>query len=241
MVFEGSARFKPVSAFQKAAFGFLMLLVWVGFYLLSSISILLVQRSRNEPSVVRAFKDLNLAALGDPFNDRIAYAKAVILSEYFNQKGDLDSWTSAMENLKKAEKLNSGFVDGYVLESNLHLALLRKHVMYPALDDEVIAPLVRAERIDPFNPFIKLKKAAVYRTFGRDESARQEALKALALEPEFVSALYFLHENFGYCPDETAFSARMEGIVRKTRRWKLKPGSYLYNLFQAPLRTAPGW
>ena len=240
MVFEVSARFKPVSAFHRTVSVFLVLLVWVCFYLLPSLSTLLVQRAGSEPAVVRAFRDLNLAALGDPLNDRIAYAKAVILADYFDQKGDLDSWTSTLENLKKAEKLNAGFVDAYVLESNLHLALLRKHVKYPALADEAIAPLIRAERIDPFNPFIKLKKAAVDLAFGRGESARREALNAMALEPEFVSALCFLHENFGYWPDEAAFSARVEGIVRKTRRWKLKPGSYLYNLFQLPPGHAPG-
>ena len=140
--------------------------------------------------------------------------------------------------LKRAEKLNPGFIDGYILESNLYLALLRRNVQYLKLADEIIAPLVRAEKNDPFNPFLKLKKALVYLSFGRTAPAREEAFRALAIEPEFVSALYLLHENFDYCPDEREFSRRIGRITEKARKLKLQPDTYLYNLFQIPAHGA---
>ena len=239
-VFEGKAHFRSVSFFQKTIYAFFLLLVWIGFYLLPTVSALLVQRSRHDPSAVRAFRELNLAGLADPLNDRIVYDQALILLDFFRQKGSLESWTAALDCLKRGEKLNPGLIDGYILESNLYLALLRRNVTYPGLVDEIIAPLVLAERNDPCNPFLKLKKAMVYLAFGRAAPAREEAFRALAIEPEFVSALYLLHENFDYCPDEREFSRRIGRITGKARKLNLRPDTYLYNLFQMPARAATG-
>lgn len=239
-VFEEKGHFRSVSLFQKTIGTFFLLLLWIGFYLLPSVSALLVQRSRNEPSGVRAFRELNLAGLADPLNDRIVYDKARILLDFFRRTGSLESWTGALDCLKRAEKLNSGFVDGYILESNLYLALWQRKAAYPGLADEIIAPLARAERNDPFNPFLKLKKAAVYLAFGRPHPAREEVFRALAIEPEFVSALYLLHANFDYCPDEREFSRRIGRITEKGRKLKLQPDTYLYNLFQIPAKGSTG-
>ncbi len=235
-VFEEKAHFRSVSLFQKTFYAFFLLLLWIGFYLLPSVSALLIQRSRHEPSAVRAFRELNLASLADPLNDRIVYEKALMLSNFFRQTGSLESWTAALDCLKRAEKLNPGFIDGDILESNLYLAVLHRNATYPGLADEIIAPLVRAERYDPFNPFLKLKKAVVYLAFGHTAPAREEAFRALAIEPEFVSALYLLHGEFGYCPDEREFSRRIDRITEKGRKLNLRPDSYLFNLFRIPAR-----
>ncbi len=50
---------------------------------------------------------------------------------------------------------------------------LAKPSQYPALGEEILAPLRRAEKNDPFKPFLKLQQAVVLRELGRRREARR--------------------------------------------------------------------
>jgi hypothetical protein len=66
------------------------------------------------------------------------------------------------------------------------------------------------------------------------QSAREEALKALELEPNYVSALYFLQRNFNYFPDNNTFKSRIDKIRNKASQLDPSPDTYLYALFKIP-------
>ena len=102
------------------------------------------------------------------------------------------------------------------------------------MDEEILAPLVKAEIYSPVNPFIKLAKARVYFEFNKDDRAKEEAINAITLEPEFVAALYFLQKNFNYFPNETVFQDKIAKILKKARQLNPAPGHYLHQLYEIP-------
>lgn len=238
MVFEDRPLFASFTPIGKTALVLFALGFWVMLYLLPWVSSrwsALAQRK----DAVTAFGCLTRAERLDPLNPRLPYAKALLLFAYFQKRGDVGAWTGSLRQSQRAQRLDRQFVDAAILESNLYLSLLGHRLKYPALLSEVIAPLERAEAWDPFNPFIKLKKALVYFDFSEKEMARREALRALELEPEFVSALYFLQEKFNHFANPDVFRSTIERIHRKSQRLRLQPGSYLFNLFQIPAPSRP--
>jgi hypothetical protein len=169
----------------------------------------------------------------NPLDKDIYYFKAKHLLHYFKQTFNLEVFYEAVNNLKEVQRLNPYFLDAYRLEFQLYEELL-KRIRYASMDEEVVAPLVKAEIYAPVDPFIKLAKARVYLEFKKIGKAKAEAINAITLEPEFVAALYFLQRNFNYFQDETAFQERIAKILKKAREWNPNPGHYLYNLYEIP-------
>jgi tetratricopeptide (TPR) repeat protein len=162
--------------------------------------------------------------------------KALYLHRYFKQTSNLEAFREALNNLKKARQLNPYFAAAYRLEFKLNEELL-KRIRYVSMDEEVLAPLVKAEIYDPVNPFIKLTKARVYLEFNKFDRAKQEALKAITLEPEFVGALYFLQKNFNYFPNKKTFQSQIEKILNKAGQLNPAPGHYLHQLYEIPEKS----
>jgi predicted Zn-dependent protease len=145
-----------------------------------------------------------------------------------------------VENLRLAQKLDGYGTSAPLLEAALFGDFLAKRIQYPALAEEILAPLRRAEKNDPCNPFLKLRQAVVLREFGRGPEARRLALAALDLEPEYAAALLFLHELAGLPADDPALLGRIARIRAQTKALKARPGSYLFKLSQLPGGTGAG-
>ena len=166
-----------------------------------------------------------------PLSVKPFYFKALLAYELFTKSFSLDLYYQTLKNLRKIQRLNRQFLPAYLLEADLNLKILEKNLKYITLENEIIKPLTRAEKVSPFNPFIKLKKARIYLEFSQDDQARKQAEKALELEPDFIPAIYFLHKNFNYFGNEDVFKARINKVFTKIKNLRLKPGSYLFRLF----------
>lgn len=217
----------------------LLIFVLLVGYLLPYLSNIFLEKSQKNPDPVRAFNWLKKAGYLNPLNKDAYYFKAVYLHRYFQQTSNLEAFYEALNNLKKAQRLNPYFTEAYRLEFQLNEELL-KRIKYESLDEEVLAPLVKAEVYDPVNPFIKLTRAQVYLEFNKMDQAKAEAVKAITLEPEYAAALYFLQRNFSYFPDETAFQEKIAQILKKARQLNPQPGHYLYKLYEIPGENKPG-
>ena len=235
-LFEGQLVHKSFTLNLKAYFTFLTLFVLLVGYLLPFLSLRQVEKANTDGgiTIVDRFRLLNKAGYLNPLNPAVFYYKAVSLFGYFEETSNLEAFYSAVDNVKRAQRLNRYFIDAYRLESDLYTVLLKKNLTYTGLHDEIAAPLAKAEKYDPFSPFIKLRKAEIHFQFHRTQEAREEALDALALEPDFAAALYFLQTNFNYFPDAEAFDKRIENIRKKAERLNVEPGTYLFKLFEIP-------
>ena len=214
---------------------FLLVFAFTIGYLLPYYSFRLAEKSQKAQNIVTRFDLLSKAEYLNSLDARVHYLKAVSLYYYFRETTNLESFYAALEKLKKTQRLNPYFIDSYWLESDLYAHLLQKNLNYAGLCEERTAPLTTAERYDPSNPFIKLRKAEIFLRCDLKEEARQEALKALELEPEYAAALYFLQRNFNYFTDEGVFEKRIARIQEKSSQYKPEPGTYLYKLFVIPV------
>ncbi len=196
-----------------------------------------LESASREKNIVRRFGLLNRAALFSPLDERVPLAKAEVLRAFAKTAGSLEAWTDAVENLRLAQKLDGNGTSAHLLESALFGDFLVQRIQYPALAEEILAPLRRAEELDPFNPFIKLQEAVVLREFGRSRDARIQALAALDLEPDFVAALWLLHEWDGLPADDPALLQRISRIRARAKVLMAEPGSYLFKLHQLPAGT----
>jgi tetratricopeptide (TPR) repeat protein len=226
--------FESFSSYFKPGFTCLLILIFTAGYLFPWISGGFLKRGREASNPMEAFALLDNAGYLNPLDQDIYYAKASVLHAYFKKTANLEAFYDALSHLKKAQRLNSYFTDAYLLEAEFYLELLKRNVKYDAMGSEIIGILERAEAYAPVDPFIKLTKARVYLEFGNRDRAREEALKAVALEPEFVSALYFLRENFGYFGEEKGFEEKIDNILQKARGLNPRPGQYLYKLYGLP-------
>ena len=85
--------------------------------------------------------------------------------------------------------------------------------------------------------FAKLGLDFIYFPFSvkpKDLKEAVQAIKSLDIEPEFISALYFLHNRFNYFSDEEKFKNRIDKILKKAKNLDCQPGTYLDNLFKVP-------
>ncbi|HUU05456.1 MAG TPA: O-antigen ligase family protein [Patescibacteria group bacterium] len=185
-----------------------------------------------EKNIVRHFALLQRAELFSPLDERVPLAKAALLSSFAITKANLEAWTDAVASLRLAQKLDGYGNSALLLESALFRDLLAKSDQYPALGEEILAPLRRAEKNDPFKPFLKLQQAIVLREFGRLQEARRLAEAALDLEPEYVAALVFIHELDGLPASDPVLQRRLAQIRSKAKKLGAEPGSYLFNLHQ---------
>ncbi|MCP5051327.1 MAG: hypothetical protein GY940_29445 [bacterium] len=231
---EGEVTFRSFSVPLKFSLSCLLLIVFAACYLFPALANGLMKRSAASAHPVEAYNLLNTAGRLNPLDSNSYYLKAASLYRYFRQTSDLESFSSALLQIKQAQRLRPHFTGAYLLEATIYMELLNKNVKYTNLGDEIIGALEKAEAHEPFNPFIKLTKARIYMTFDKKEKAGEEARKAIGLEPEFVAALDFLHRQFNDFPDEAAFRNKIETILKKAKEWNPEPGHYLHRLWQMP-------
>ena len=193
-----------------------------------------------EKDFIRRFSLLSRAALFSPLDPRPVLAKARMLGAYATAQGSLEAWSDAVQNLRRARRLVGYDPEPLLLESALFADLSADARKYPALAEEILEPLRRAEELDPFNPFIKMRCASVLRMFGRKQEALGRARAALALEPDFVSALVLVHELEGRPAADPALRERIARIRARAAALRARPGSYLYQLHRLPGPAAGG-
>jgi tetratricopeptide (TPR) repeat protein len=156
------------------------------------------------------------------------------LTNHFRRTGNVNAFSDAVEALHQTQRLNRYYTDAYLLEAESYMEMLRKGIKYKGLGAEIISVLRKAERVNPISPFIKLKMARVYFEFDNPVAAREEALKALELEPEYTAALFFLQKKLGHFLGESEFAARITAIRKKAGDWGGAPNDYLFRLFEIP-------
>jgi tetratricopeptide (TPR) repeat protein len=218
----------------------LLFLIFIIFYLLPFIADRLLQTAAAEKNIVRRFALLNRAGLYSPFDERVPLARAQILRGFFKATNNLEAWEAAWEDLRIAQKLDRNSSEACILESGLFQDILEKRIMYPALAEEILAPLRRAEKLEPFNPFLKLQQALILQDFGRRQEARRLVLAALDLEPDYVAALFFIQQLAGSPLKDSIFQKRIAQIQTKAKALQAKPGSYLYDLHRLPVKNGAG-
>jgi len=216
----------------------LLFLIFIIFYLFPFFADRLLETAAAEKNIVRRFALLNRAGLYSPLDERVPLARAQILRGFFKATANLEAWEAAWKDSRVAQKLNRNSSEACILESGLFGDILEKRIMYPALAEELLAPLRRAEKLEPFNPFLKLQQALILGEFGRSQEARRQALTALELEPDYVAALFFMQQLAGTPAGDSVFQKRIAQIQAKAKTLQAKPGSYLFNLFQMPAKAA---
>ncbi len=232
-ILEKKITFISFTKMLKTFFCCLLIFVFAHCYLFPWISSGLVDKAAKATSIIRSFNLLKKAEYITPLDPKIHYLKALFLYNFFNKTTGIDSFQAGVGQLKKAQRLNPYFIDAYLLESEFYRVLLKKGIKYSSMDKEILSPLEKAEILAPVNPFIKMTKAGIYYEFNRLTEAEAEAKKALALEPEFVAALYFLHKNFHYL-DPPTFDKRIGEILKKAAQLNPGPDHYLYRLYEIP-------
>jgi O-antigen ligase len=218
----------------------ILFLIFFIFYLLPFIADHLLQTAAAEKNIVRRFALLNQAALFNPLDERAPLARAKILRGFFETTFNLEAWEAAWKDLRFAQKLNRNSSEACILEAGLFRDILKKRIMYPALAEEILAPLRRAEKLEPFNPFLKLQQALILAEFGRPQEARRQALAALDLEPDYVAALFFVQQLAGSPAGDSVLQKRLTQIQANAKILRAKPGSYLYELHRLPVKSGAG-
>ncbi|MEN8222282.1 MAG: O-antigen ligase family protein [Acidobacteriota bacterium] len=222
----------------------LIIVVFLG-YIFPYFSELLVTKSTKQKDLVKVFNQLNKAEDLNKMNISPYYYRALLLLGQFKKTSDPVFIYSAMDNVRNILRINPYYSKAYFLESDIFRSILEKGIQYPGLQEEVLSPLNRLEKIDPYNPFIRIEKAHFLLQFGNPVQARSEALNALKLEPKFISAIYFLHKNFNYFGNTSVFMSRINSILRSTKGWAERDSSYLNGLIKIPkeltdlMNTAP--
>lgn len=234
ILFEQEPFFRTFHFHAKFISIFSLLFVFTICYLFPLLSNMSIEKAKKKQGPVETFNLLKKAAYLNPLNIEPFYLEAFYFMNYFKQTADLEYFGLSLESIKEAQRLNRHFTPAYILESDLYYSLFDRFKSGYVSVDEIVSPISRAEKFAPYDPFIKLRKAEVYLQFGRKEGAKKAALSALEVEPEFISALYFLQRNFNYFKDESIFQAKFKQIKEKIKRVSRVPGSYLYELYKIP-------
>ncbi len=211
-------------------------------YLLPFLAQRCLDRAASERNIATRFDLLRRGRLLSPLDARPPLAQAALLRSFAAaspagepRPGSVEeAWSDAMAQARLAQRLNGNSIEALVLQAELLLDLQRRGMGYPALCEEILAPLRLAEGLAPFNPFLKMRRAAVLLEFGRGREAGQAAAEALKLEPDFAEAIVFLHELRGLPAEDPALTARLAAIREKARRLNARPGSYLSRLHRLP-------
>jgi O-antigen ligase len=237
---ERKVTFKSFPTHLRYSISCLLVIVFLAVYLLPWLSERYTRRSLEAANTIETYHLLNKAGALNPLDANIHYEKAAVLLRYFRRTSNPEAFSNGLEHLKKAQRLHRRFSRAYLLEAWFYLELLNKRAALKPGDreifsrEETIDALKRAEKYNPLNPFIKMEKAKVYMAFGSKQNARREAEKAIALEPDYVEALYFLHRFFNHIPDEQQFHKKIAGLQEKARYWEPEPGDYVDRIYQVP-------
>lgn len=228
-------RFIPLQAGARIFYSALLVFSLIVLYLFPYMANRCLSAAAGETDITSRFSLLKRAALFSPLDERPPLAKAEVLRFFSASTGSIDAWTDAWENVRLAQKLNRNSVEALVVESSLFQNFLGKKIHYSALGKEILEPLRQAEKLIPFNPFLKLRQALVLREFGRDTEAQDRARAALGLEPDYAAAIVFIHELDGLPADDPALQEQLARIQAMAARLRVRPGSYLGRLFQVPV------
>jgi len=235
-----SHRFVSIRPGFRVLFSSLLVFLLVTLYLFPFFADRSLDEASREKNIVRRFALLKGAALFSPLDERVPLAKAEVLGVFARTQANLEAWADAVANLRLAQKLDGYGNAALLLESALFREFLAKPIQYPALGEEILAPLRRAEKNDPFKPFLKLQQAVILRELGRLQEARLLASAALDLEPEYVAAIVFIHELDGQPASDPVLQRRLAQIRGKAKKLGAKPGSYLAKLYELPEPPAAG-
>jgi len=234
ILFKGEIYFFSNSNIMKfISVSILIIIIFTG-YVFPYYSELLAGRGINQKDLVTIFDSLKRAGKFNRQNLRPYNYRAILLLEQFRKTSDPVYFYSALDNVKSIKKINPYFSKAYFLESDIFRTILEKGMHYPGLSEEIITPLEQLEKIDPFNPFIKMEKAHILLKFNKPESAKAEAIRAIELEPDYISALYFLQKNFNYFGKDELFNNKIRKILRSTSNWVKRKSQYLDALIKLP-------
>ena len=237
---DSDVTFRSFSPPLKLFLATLLVFVWLVGYLFPWFSGAFIEKAKKSSHPVQAFDALKKAEYLNPLDQNVYYLEALSLYHYFKQTSDLEAFAAALADLGKAQRLNRYFINAYLLEADLYLELLAKGIKYSSMAEEILASFEKAEAVAPLNPFIKLSKARVYLEFNQRDRARQEAVNAITLEPEYVAALTFLQQHFNWFQEEKVFRDKIAEILKKAGRLNPEPGHYLYRLYQVPGKSSQG-
>jgi O-antigen ligase len=231
-------RFVSLQSGSRIFFSTLLVFSLVTLYLFPYMANRCLDAAAGEKDVARRFSLLQRAAWLSPLDERPPLAQADVLRFFAAGAGNIAAWSDAWECLRHAQRLNRNSAEAMIAESGLFQDFLGRQISYPALGEEVMAPLRRAEKLAPFNPFLKMRQAAVLWEFGRKAEARLQAQAALDLEPDYAAAIVFIHELDGLPADDPALQERLAHIRAKAARLRARPGSYLARLLQEPVAVS---
>jgi tetratricopeptide (TPR) repeat protein len=234
MLFEQDLVFKSFHLNTKVVSFCSLLFIFTICYLFPFLANVSIEKSKANRRPVESLNSLEKAVYFNPLSIDAYYLQALYFYNYFSQTANLDYFGQALEKSKKVQRLNPHFTDSYLLESDLYHLLSHKFESGYVSLDEIIMPLVKAEKIAPLQPYLKMRKAQVYLEFNKKEAAKEEALNALKVEPHFIAALYFLHRNFNYFKDENIFKLKLKDSLKIAGTLSLAPGTYLYELYKVP-------
>lgn len=231
-------RFVSLQPGARVFFSALLIFSLVTLYLFPYLANRSLDAAAREKNISRRFSLLQRAAWLSPLDERPFLARADVMRFYAAGAGSIDAWNDAWNDLRHARELNRDSVEALIAESGLFQDFMGKQVSYQALGEEILAPLRRAEKLAPFNPFLKMRQAAVLWEFGRKAEARILAQAALDLEPDYATAIVFIHELDGLPADDPALQEQLARIRDKATRLRARPGSYLDRLHQVPVAAS---
>jgi O-antigen ligase len=186
------------SPMWRHAMALVLLAVWMDAAMIPSIG-LYFNRKGHEAYALRSFNEAEL-------NHRYALAvlpkHPVLLDNLGMVYFDEFLRSRKMEYLDRAEDLFSESMaqnpDFDVAGRHLEAALIQRLTSNPELDARVHLKIIEVDRhllgINPFNPFVRKNLAEALYNLGSRHHAREELLKAIEIEPNYVPAYLRLAE-----------------------------------------------
>lgn len=233
--------FHSISRFQRWSECLFISILFLLIYFAPFVAQTQMIRAEKARSVKEKGRFLASAARWNPLDPDIPLAQGTLLSSIFRQTSRLEMMSESLQQLRKARKLNPFLLPAYNEEAGLLHVFLENGRTHPGLKEEILAPLQEATFYYPFNPFLRMQMASIHWMFGDRDSAEREAVSALKLEPHYIAALCFLHDNFGYYGNGSDFKQKIDGILASIAGKKFPPSSYLSRLYSLPAgKSVPG-
>ncbi|MEN8152894.1 MAG: O-antigen ligase family protein [Acidobacteriota bacterium] len=233
-LFKENIVYENNSTFFRFSSIFILLITITAGYVFPYYSEILLEKAKGEKDIIKVFKTLKKSQFFNPINIKPHFYEALIHYNFFRRNSNMESFSAVLSSIKKVQRLNCSFTESYLLESDLFLEVFKKGLSYPSLEQEIISPLETFEYHNPYDPFVKLGKADIHLKFGNKMQAVLEAKKSLEIEPDFISALYFLHRNFDHFKGEENFRKIISVILQKRKKINTEAGSYLDSVFKIP-------
>lgn len=183
----------------------------------------------NNKSPINQLNKLNKFKLIQPLDFRLYFKTSELLYLNFLKNNNIDSLSLSLLNIKKAQKLNPYYFGTYEFESDIYTSILRKGFFYNNLTNKIEESLNKAIKNNPYNPFLRLKKAKILFNLGFYEKAKLSAINAIKIEKYFTRANVFLQENFHYF-NEKEYNKLINKAEAYIKNHKIKKKGYIYNV-----------